>query len=199
MQTHLYSSQILVLFISTLLSTMSLAEERVDSNSVYFKSQVFLANGNHALYKFGNIKPRDLQDAFCVFLTADDERLQLFKNMDLPNATVYAMNKEHNLMRYDWGCESFRDFSKYMIQYYGLWAPELQLNMAVQCFHVWMNFGEPDFERVAKELRVSNKKLNKQWEKRFLVFTTYANNEHLRGKSKREYQRFLRKSRACSL
>ena len=196
MLTHLYPSQLLVLFMCSWLTTTALAEERVDSNSVYFKSKMFLSNGNHDLYKFGNIKPRDLEDAFCVFLTADDDRLLYFKNLDLPNATVFALKREHNLMRYDWGCESFRDFSKFMIVRYKLWAPDLQLKMAVQCFHVWMNYGEPNLDQMAKELRTAYKKLNKQWEKRFLVFTTYANNEHLKGKSKREYQRFLRKSRA---
>lgn len=196
MQIQFFSSRFLVLVMFSLLSALGFAEERNDSNSVYLKSKMFLTKGNHDLYKFGNIKPRDLEDAFCVFLTADEERLLYFKNLDLPNATVFALKREHNLMRFEWGCESFRDFSKFMIMHYKLWAPDLQLKMAVQCFHVWMNYGEPNLEQVAKELRVSNKKLNKQWEKRFFVFTTYANNEHLRGKHKREYQRFLRKSRA---
>lgn len=175
------------------------AQEKLDPQSVYLRSKDFLANGNHTFYKYGNVKPIHLSDAFCVFLTGDENRLTYFKNLEYGVAVDYAMKKENNLMRYDWGCESFMDFSKYMIQRFDLWAPYLQYRMAVQCFHVWMNFGEPDFELMSKNLRKTHSELNKIWKMRYKEFTRYANNEHLKGKSKREYQRFLRKSRACSL
>jgi hypothetical protein len=175
------------------------AQGSLDSTSVYFKAKQFLKNGNYALYKYGNIKPRDIEDAFCVFLTGNDQKLEYFRTLDLNTATEYALKAEHNLMRYDWGCESFRDFSKYMILKYELWAPKLQYAMAVQCFHAWINLRSPDFVSLSKTLRSSNKVLNQKWKTRYLEFTKYANNEHLKGKSKRKHQRFLKKSRACSL
>ncbi len=175
------------------------AQQKIDSASVYFRAKIFLGGGNFTFYKYGNIKPLNLADAFCVFLTGDEEKLMHFKDLELLSATDYATNPENNLMRYDWGCESFMTFSKYMIDRYGLWAPKLQYLMAVQCFHAWMNCDKPNFEELSKKLRSSNKKLNELWKSRYKEFTRYANNEHLKGKTKRKHQRFLRKSCACSL
>jgi hypothetical protein len=180
-------------------ATCSYSQEKLDTLSVYTLSKQFLANDNFAFYKYGNVKPRHLNDAFCVFLTADEERLNYFMKLEFEAAVDYAMKKENNLMRYDWGCESFMDFSKFMIQRFDIWAPYLQYRMAVQCFHVWMNFNEPDFELFSKNLRKTHHELNKKWKLRYYEFSKYANNEHLKGRSKRKYQRFVRKSRACSL
>jgi hypothetical protein len=175
------------------------AAEKTNTTSVYSNALIFLSRGNHSFYKYGNVKPINLEDAFCIFLTGDEDHLNDFKNLEFHRAIDYAMNNEHNLMRYDWGSESFMYFAKHMINHYGLWAPILQYRMAVQCFHIWMNYGNPDFDMISKRLRVANKELNKSWEMRYLEFTRYANNEHLKGRQNRKYQRFLRKSRACSL
>lgn len=199
MNKHLVFKALTCVTLVFVLTSSAFSQQKQDSTATYNRAKLFLADGNHAFYKFGNVKPINLLDAFCVFLTGDEERLTNFKNLDIGSATAYALNKENNLMRYDWGCESFMEFPKYMILRFDLWAPKLQYQMAVQCFHIWMNFGEPNFEDMAKNLRKSNKELNKQWKFRFQEFTRYANNEHLRGKNKRKHQRFLRKSRACSL
>jgi hypothetical protein len=180
-------------------ATCSYSQEKWDTLPVYALSKQFLAKDNFAFYKYGNIKPRHLKDAFCVFLTGDEDLLKYFKKLEFEAAVDYAMNRENNLMRYDWGCESFMDFSKFMIRRFNLWAPYLQYRMAVQCFHIWMNFNEPDFELLSKNLCKTHHELNKMWKSRYYEFSKYANNEHLKGKSKRKYQRFVRKSRACSL
>jgi hypothetical protein len=199
MNKHLIFNTLSSITLVFVLNCSAFSQQKPDSTAPYNRAKIFLADGNHAFYKFGNVKPINLIDAFCIFLTGDDERLTYFKNLDIGSATAYALNKENNLMRYDWGCESFMEFPKYMISRFDLWAPKLQYQMAVQCFHIWMNYREPNFEEMAKELRKSNKELNKQWRNRFQEFSRYANNDHLRGKGKRKYQRFLRKSRACSL
>ncbi len=181
------------------MSNTAFSLETTDSNSVYFKSQRFLAQGNHAFYKYGNVKPRDIEDAFCVFLTGDSARLEHFKNQEIDKAVSYALNRENKIMRYDWGCESFRGFSTHIILHYDLWAPSLQYNLAVRCFHFWMNHDIPPFEEIASHLSKVKKKENKEWKLRYREFTKYANNEQLKGKTKRKHQRFLRKSRACML
>lgn len=177
----------------------SLYAQFSDSASVYFKAKQFLTQGNHDFYKFGNVKPKNIEDAFCVFLTGNEVRLQHFKNLGLEDAVVYGLNKENGIMRYDWGCESFRDFSQYCILKYELWAPSLQYNLALRCFHFWMNEKSPLIPEMATNLRSANKTLNKKWKTRYLEFTRYANNEQLKGRAKRKHQRFLRKSRACGL
>lgn len=180
-------------------SNNALSFEATDSNSVYFKSQLFLTQGNHAFYKYGNVKPRDIEDAFCVFLTGDSARLEHFKNLEIDKALSYALNRENKIMCYDWGCESFRGLSKHIILHYDLWAPSLQYNLAVRCFYFWMNQRIPPFEEIASYLSKVNKKENKEWKLRYREFTKYANNEHLKGKTKRKHQRVLRNSRACML
>jgi len=195
----LYLQALTISFLIISCSGPIFSQHRADSNFIYASCLRFLANGNYAFYKYGNVKPRNLEDAFCVFLTGDSSKLQKFRTLTIDPATSYALNKEYGLMRYDWGCEAFRELSKLLIFKYKIYVPELQHELAVRSFHHWINNKEPNFKEITKRLRKENRDLNKRWKNRYFEFILYANNKHLKGKVKRDYKRLLRKSRACSL
>lgn len=138
-----------------------------DTLSIYKSSQEKIAGAKITLYKYGNYKPRNIEEAFLVFLTGDSINLVKFSSMELRTAVEFAINKENNLFRYDWGQEGFLRFSLFCIDHYKLYAPELQNQLAIQSFHAWMNEREIVPQKVAKKLRRSNAKLNRQWKKQF--------------------------------
>jgi len=155
----------------TILSMVVFAAD--DTLSIYKSSQEKIAGAKITLYKYGNYKPRNIEEAFLVFLTGDSVNLERFKNMELTSAVEFAKNKENNLFRYDWGQEGFLRFSRFCIDHYKLYAPELQNELAIQSFHAWMNEREIDAQKIAVKLRRSNAKLNRQWKKQFRTTTQH--------------------------
>lgn len=138
-----------------------------DSLSVYQSSIVELKNGRDVFYKYGSYQPRDLKEAFLVFLTGDSLNLEKFKSMDKKSAVEYALNRENNIFRYDWGQDGFFHFSRYCIGHYKIYAPEIQNQFALRSFHNWMNETEFSEKKLAGKVKQGNYKLNREWKKRF--------------------------------
>ena len=148
-------------------SLINYIEANEDSLSVHTISLSELKNGRDALYKYGNFQPRDMKEAFLVFLTGDSINLVKFKLLDKKMAVEYALQRENNIFRYDWGQEGFSHFSLYCIGHYKIYAPEIQNQLALRSFHNWMNEIEFSEKKLASKVKRGNGKLNRQWKKRF--------------------------------
>jgi hypothetical protein len=137
----------------------------------YAEAKQQLRSGNRALYQYGNFKPRNLQEGFVVFLTGDSAVLHTFRQMPVNEAVSFALSPESGLFRFDWGGEAFFHFSRFCIEQYGIYAPDLQHYFAVSLFHGWMNGLSYEQHQLAKSAIQRNRKTNQIWKKRFRHYT----------------------------
>jgi len=148
-------------------------EANEDSLSFYESSLSELNNGRDALYKYGSFQPRNMKEAFLVFLTGDSNNLEKFKTMDKKSAIECALQRENNIFRYDWGQEGFFHFSQYCIDNYKMYAPEIQNQLALRSFHNWMNEIQFDERQLASKVKRGNNKMNREWKKRYRNTSKY--------------------------
>jgi hypothetical protein len=176
---------LLLAFMLLSFSSGFIAQKEIDSSQFeYFRCTQKLKNpSSFQFYKYGSVKPRNLREAFCVFLTVDEAFLDSFKTMPIEEATLFASKPYAPFMRFDWGEEAFLDLSNYYIYNFKLYAPKLQKLFAFTIFHHWMNYNSPNFQKIAKSLKRTNNDANKHWKKNF----KHHNNENkkLRKKIKR--------------
>lgn len=153
--------------ITTLLFTAFFAKAQEDTSSVYKRAKEKLQTVNYNLLKYGDFKPRSLDEAFLVFLTGDSVLLDRFKDLEQKEAIDFALQRQNNVFRYDWGQEVFLHFSLQLIREHKLFAPELQNKFALICFHRWMNETDFDQNKTARQVKKGNRKMNRYWRKRF--------------------------------
>jgi hypothetical protein len=137
----------------------------------YVQAKQQLSSGNRALYQYGNFKPRNLQEGFVVFLTGDFTALQTFQQMPVKEAVSFALSPESGLFRFDWGGDAFFHFSRFCIEAYQIYAPEVQHYFAIHLFHGWMNGIQYDADNLAKSMVRQNREANRLWKKRFKGYT----------------------------
>lgn len=153
--------------ITTLLFTTFFAKAQEDTSSVYKRANEKLQTVNYNLLKYGDFKPRNLDEAFLVFLTGDSVLLDKFKGLEQTEAINFALQRENHIFRYDWGQEVFLHFSLQLIREHKLFAPELQNKYALLCFYGWMNEINFDQNKTARQVKKGNGKINRYWKKRF--------------------------------
>lgn len=137
----------------------------------YAQARQQLRSGNRALYQYGNFKPRNLQEAFVVFLTGDSAALHSFQLKPVDEAVSFALSPESGLFRFDWGGDAFFHFSRFCIVEYGIYAPDLQHYFAVHLFHGWMNGVQYDKRDLAKSVVRQNREANRMWKKKYRIYT----------------------------
>lgn len=137
----------------------------------YAQAKQQLRLGNRALYQYGNFKPRNLHEGFVVFLTGDTSFLNTFQQMPVNEAVHFALSPESGLFRFDWGGEAFFHFSRFCIEEYGIYAPELQNYFAIHLFHGWMNGVQYDKVDLAKSVVRQNREVNRMWKKKYRAYT----------------------------
>jgi hypothetical protein len=156
-------------------STISFGQEYDTTLSVYQNAVIHLNGGKRSMYKYGSFQPRDLHEAFYIFLTGDSTLLSKFKMKTVKDAVEYALERENNLFRFDWGQEGFFHFSKFCIDEYELYSPSLQNEFAIHVFYYWINEQDVNLVKTAKKIKKSNKKQNKEWKNRYKEFLKTLN------------------------
>ena len=146
-----------------------------DSTSVYQYALSQIQGNKKNLYRYGSFQPRDLQEAFFIFLTGDSVVLAKFSNLGINEAIPFALNKENGIFRYDWGQEGFFLFSRYCIYHYRIFSPEILNKFALHSFHAWMNGDKLNQDKLAKKLIRKQQSLNRYWRKKYKHTSKYLN------------------------
>jgi hypothetical protein len=160
-----------IVFVCLMFSVYAITASWSQTDTLAYSNAKQQLRSGRVLYQYGNFKPRNMHEAFIVFLTGDSSTLRKFQLMPVEEAVSFALLPESGLFRFDWGGDAFFHFSRFCIEEFGLYAPELQHYFAIHLFHGWMNGIGYNANNLAKSVARQNRKVNRYWKKKFRYYT----------------------------